>query len=120
MEDLFTHKNENTKANIAAYNEQKVRLSLNCWILLFAMLEQKHITGLDCTKGISFRGMNQPVVMTEYRRRFADLIAAGVEIMKVKHSNGFKEFFIPLHLISKYQDIYLPYKQQILSKINAK
>lgn len=90
----FTHYHENSRENLISYQQQKKRLSKNTEILVLCMKEGQRLTGLDIMRGIKHKGMSEPVIMTEYRRRFKEAIDAGIDIKTERHSNGSKTWYI--------------------------
>lgn len=116
--DLFTHTHESTKANTAIYNEQKERLSVNAWIILFCLLEGQYLCAIKFVNGIQFDGMIMPKKMCEYRRRCTELKVGGIEMMHEVLSDGSKLHWIPQHLRADYIAKYNPYKAELLAKIN--
>lgn len=116
--DLFTHHYEDTKANTAILNSQKERLSVNAWIILYCLLEGQHLSAISFVSGIKFNGMNRPVAMCEYRRRLCELRDAGIDIRFIKLNSGAKQHFIYIPKLGEYIMKYLPFKQELLAKIN--
>jgi hypothetical protein len=67
----FSHQRENNSFSQSIYESQYERLSNNCQILLKALLRGERLTGADVVKKYG---------MLEYRRRFADIKAAGIPV----------------------------------------
>ncbi len=117
--DLFTHPYESTKANTAILNQQRERLSLNAWIILFCLLEGQQLHSYDFSKGIKLMfEMDKPRYMLEYRRRLCELKSAGIEILSLNSPNGTKTHWIDRDKIGEYRTKYEPYKLELLAKLN--
>ena len=116
--DLFTHTHESTKANAAIYNEQKQRLSVNAWIILFCLLDGQYLSAIDFVSGISFTGMNNVRFLCEYRRRICELKDKGVEVVFTMGGGGVKIHHILDNKREEYRIKYEPYKAELLAKIN--
>ena len=79
------HTRENSRANEAILKANEPRLSNNCQKLLDAMLNGSRLSGIDCIN----------LGMTEYRRRFKDLIDAGYPVQS-EMVGGSKRWFIKI------------------------
>jgi len=116
--DLFSHQFETGKANQAIYNEQKTRLSVNAFIILFCLLDGQHLSAIDFVGGIQFDGMNRKKVMCEYRRRLCELRDGGIQIKYAVCIGGYKVHNIEDNLRAAYLAKYEPHRLELLAKIN--
>ena len=80
-----THTRENNKHSETILFDQYERLNHNCKIIYEALKRGERLTGRDIVTRFG---------MMEYRRRIADIRAAGVEIKEEVLSNGAKEWWI--------------------------
>jgi len=83
--DNVTHKKENNLFSEAILFDQYERLNHNCKIIYDALKRGERLTGRDI---VSKYGM------MEYRRRIADIRAAGIEIKEEVMKGGLKQWWI--------------------------
>ena len=79
------HKKENNSHSEAILFDQYERLSRNCKVLYDALKRGERLTGAIVVTQYG---------MLEYRRRFADLRAAGIEIKERLLPGGVKEWWV--------------------------
>ena len=80
-----THTRENNSHSETILFDQYERLNHNCKIIYEVLKRGYKLTGRDI---VSKYGM------MEYRRRIADIRAAGIEVKEEVLSNGAKEWFL--------------------------
>ena len=90
----FTHYQENSRENLHSYQQQKKRLNQNSEILLKCLQEGQRLTGLDVMRGVRHSGMTEVRVMTEFRKRFQEILKAGYPVKTERHSNGSKTWYM--------------------------
>ncbi len=83
--DKVLHSKENNRHSQQILEDNHLRLSNNCKIIYEALLRGEKLTGQSI---VSKYGM------LEYRRRIADLKAAGIEIKETILFNGCKQWWI--------------------------
>ena len=84
FDEITLHK-ENNRESEQILCDQLPRLSNNCKILYEALKRGERLSGADV---VSKYGM------LEYRRRFSDLIAAGIDVKSDKLENGCKVWYL--------------------------
>jgi hypothetical protein len=83
--DNITHTAENNRHSEQILYDNYDRLNKNCKILCDALYRGERLTGITVVTKYG---------MIEYRRRFADLKAAGVPVKDATIKGGAKEWFI--------------------------
>lgn len=81
----FVHTRENNRHSEGILEANYERLNNNCKILLDALKRGERLTGFIVVSKYN---------MMEYRRRFADLRAAGIAVKSEVLKGGFKEYFL--------------------------
>lgn len=90
----FPHSRENNSHSEEIYIEQMERLNNNSKVILKCLLEGQRLSGIDCNTGIKSKDMDAPIRMSEYRKRFQEIIKAGYPVETEKGVNGCKTWFI--------------------------
>ncbi len=103
---IFSHKRENSKANEELYQAHKLRLIRNARIILWCLIEGQYLTGLKIGSGIMNSGMNAPKRIIEYRKRFAEIIHAGINVTVTVMEGGYNQWHIEEHLREIYKEQY--------------
>jgi hypothetical protein len=87
------HGFENNRESEEIYVEQMPRLHNNARIILKCLQEGQRLTGTDCQNGIRTKD-GETAKMSEYRKRFSEIIRSGVDVKTERLSNGCKVWFL--------------------------